>query len=202
MRTNLLGGALIAFALVLLNACGGGSASLSAGAMPPGGSYSGVFFSPQYGEMNLVQNGNAVVGEYRKDERSGRIQGTVQGDLMRFEWTEERALVGGLPQTTRGRGYFRYSIDESDKHNILGEWGIDEDEIGGGVWNGYKLNRRRPQLSTDTAGGAADDNPDWDDTGEGAGGGDDWDDNGSGGGGGGGGGGADDPGGSLDGLDL
>jgi len=190
-------------AVALIPACGGGSGNRSAGTMPQGGTFTGVWHSPQYGEMNMVQTGNAVVGEYHKDERSGRIQGTANGNLMRFEWNEERELVGGLPQTTRGRGYFHYSIDDAGKHTLLGEWGIDDDDAGGGVWNAYKMMNRSPTLSSDTSGGANDvENPDWDDTGEGAsggGGGDDWDD---GGGGSGDTGGGDDPGADLDDLDL
>ncbi len=176
--------------------------SRSAGPMPQGGSFTGVWFSPQYGEMHIVQTGNAVVGEYHKDEREGRIQGTANGNLLRFEWTEERELVGGLPQTTRGRGYWHYTIDEAGKHNILGEWGIDDADSGGGEWNAYKMMNRQPSLSNDANDGSSGgDNPDWDDTGEGAGGGggDDWDD---GGGDTGGGELEDDPGADLDDLDL
>ncbi len=183
-------------ACLLTAACGGGSAHLSAGPMPQGGTFTGVWFSPQYGEMQMMQTGNAVVGEYVKDERSGRIQGTAQGDLMRFEWTEERELVEGRPSVTRGRGYFRYSIDPSGKHNLLGEWGIDDDETGGGDWNAYKMQNRRVTMNATSSGGENNGNDDWNDTGEdGSGGGD----VGSGGGGGGGG---DDSGGGDDLGDL
>jgi hypothetical protein len=163
--------------------------------MPTGGTFSGVWFSPQYGEMHMVQTGNAVVGEYRKDERAGRIQGTANGNLMRFEWTERRELVGGLPQTTRGRGYFHYGIDDAGKHNLIGEWGIDDADSGGGAWNAYKLNRRNPELSSDGSDTGGDENDDWGDTGEDEGGGsfdEGGDDSG----------GEDDPGADLDDLDL
>src|SRR5262245_57910055 len=91
---------------VALAACGGaGPARISPRAMPAGGTYTGVWFSPQYGEMHLVQNGATVIGRYEKDERSGRIQGSVHGDLMRFEWSERREIIVGRPMTTRGHGY-------------------------------------------------------------------------------------------------
>jgi hypothetical protein len=168
--------------------------------MPEGGSYTGVWHSPQYGEMHMVQTGSAVVGRYTKDERSGRIQGTVQGDVMRFEWTENREMVSGVPSTTRGRGYFRYTIDQSGTHNILGEWGIDDSETGGGSWNAYKMRNRQPSIEADGSGGEDSEGADF-------GGGDDFDTGGDTGGGMGGdtGGGAqdddlDDS--ALDGLDL
>lgn len=133
--------------------CGGGSASVSAGPMPPEGSFTGVYFSPQYGEMHMIQNGSSVIGEYKKDERSGRIQGNADGDLMRFEWTETRALVANRPTVTRGRGYFRYSIGgPNNEHSITGEWGLDDNETGGGPWTGVKSKRREPRLSTDSDG--------------------------------------------------
>ncbi|MEM9195434.1 MAG: hypothetical protein AAGF12_40060 [Myxococcota bacterium] len=134
--------------------CGGGRgrANVTAGSMPSGGSFTGVWFSPQYGEMHMLQQGASVIGEYRKDERAGRIQGTAQGNLMRFEWTEERQLVSGRPTLTRGRGYFQYAIGDDDRHNILGEWGIDDDEVGGGEWNAYRLRNRRPELSGGSSG--------------------------------------------------
>jgi hypothetical protein len=120
--------------------------------MPTGGSYTGVWFSPQYGQMDMEQTGNAVVGRYEKDERSGSIQGTVEGDLLRFEWQEEREMVAGRPSTTRGRGYFRYEIGQDGKHYIRGEWGLDDAETGGGEWNAYRMRGRQPNLSTDTSG--------------------------------------------------
>lgn len=139
----------------LATACGGGggSADIDPGPMPENGTYTGVWHSPQYGEMHMVQTGSAVVGRYVKDERSGRIQGTVQGDVLRFEWTEGREMVSGVPSTSRGRGYFRYTIDDSGTHNILGEWGIDDSETGGGPWNAYKMRNRRPEVEPAGAGG-------------------------------------------------
>ena len=115
--------------------------------MPEGGSFTGVWHSPQYGEMQMVQTGNQVVGEYTKDERRGRIQGTVQGNVMRFEWSEERELVAGRPIVTRGRGYFRYAIDDARDHVVLGRWGHDSNMTDGGEWNAVRDRRRQPSLS-------------------------------------------------------
>lgn len=138
-------------AVALLAACGGGGAGVSAGPMPPEGSFTGVYFSPQYGEMHMIQNGSSVIGEYKKDERSGKIQGDADGNLMRFEWTENRAMVSNRPTVTRGRGYFRYSINPTNnEHQIDGEWGLDENETGGGPWTAVKSKRRQPRLSTDS----------------------------------------------------
>ena len=133
----------------MLVACGGGAhrASVKAGAMPDGGTFTGVWFSPQYGEMHLIQNGATVVGRFQKEERTGRIQGGVEGDLMRFEWTEARELIVGRPTHTKGRGYFRVmKDDQEDNWKLVGEWGTDTYETGGGPWNAVKSKTRRPDL--------------------------------------------------------
>src|SRR5688500_6389734 len=107
--------------------CGGSQrAALTIHPMPPGGTFSGVWFSPQYGELHMIENGATVIGRYAKDERLGRIQGSVDGDVMRFEWTETRELIVGRPTKTKGHGYFRIVKDTvEDTWKILGEWGHD-----------------------------------------------------------------------------
>jgi len=133
----------------MLLACGGGAhrASVRAGTMPDGGTFTGVWFSPQYGEMHMIQNGATVVGRYQKEERTGRIQGGVEGDIMRFEWTEKRELITGHPSSTKGRGYFRVvKDDQEDTWKLMGEWGNDTYETGGGPWNAVKSKTRRPDV--------------------------------------------------------
>jgi len=138
----------LGLAVLFLTACGSsGTTNLQVGTMPDGGSFQGVYFSPQYGEMHMVQNGNAVVGKYKKDERTGSIQGEVEGDVMRFEWTEMKAMVSNRPQESRGHGYFRYMVDPSSgDHVIKGRWGLDDNDTNGGEWNAYKSKTREPDL--------------------------------------------------------
>jgi hypothetical protein len=128
----------------MLGACGGSNPALTAGTMPPDASFTGVYFSPQYGEMHLTQNGSSVVGEFTKDERSGKLQGEAQGDLLRFQWRESKAMISNRPQETRGYGYFRYMIDASNGDHILkGRWGLKPDNFEGGEWNAYKSRARK-----------------------------------------------------------
>jgi hypothetical protein len=135
----------------LVAGCGSSEPEIKAGKMPDGGDFSGVYFSPQYGEMNMIQNGNAVVGEYKHEMRFGKIQGEVQGDLMRFEWTEEKAMVSNRAQESKGRGYFRYVVDPANGDHLLkGEWGLGSKETGGGPWNGYKAKNKEPKLSSES----------------------------------------------------
>ncbi len=140
---------------LVLAACGGNSVNIPEGPMPQGGSFTGVWHSPQYGTMQMVQTGNNVIGEYTKDERTGRIQGTARGNVLRFQWSEERELVAGRPVVTRGRGYFVYAIGEDGDHYIRGRWGVDDDESNGGEWNAARDRRARPSLSNDGSGSSS-----------------------------------------------
>ena len=122
--------------------------------MPGEGTFTGVYFSPQYGEMNVIQNGTAVIGEYKQEMRTGKIQGEASGDLLKFEWVEQKAMVSNRAQETRGHGYFRYLIDKSNGDHVLkGEWGLGEKNMGGGPWNAVKSKRREPKLSHESSGG-------------------------------------------------
>ena len=134
----------IRFVLPLLVACGGGSANLRAGEMPQGGSYHGVWQSPQYGNMHLCVTGSHVVGDFQKDERAGTIQGTIQGDILRFQWEEQKEMVVGRPSVSRGRGWFRLKIGQDTDQYFEGEWGHDDAETGGGPWNGVRMRRGSP----------------------------------------------------------
>lgn len=143
--------AVLALALAsLVWGCGGAAPGLRAGPMPQGGSFTGIWYSPQYGEMHMVQNGATVIGRYAKEEKTGRLQGTADGDLMRFEWTQARELIVGRPTTSKGRGYFRLAYDESEKAwKVEGEWGDDTSETGGGPWSAVRSRKGKPDVDGD-----------------------------------------------------
>jgi hypothetical protein len=142
-------------------ACGTTAPALRAGPMPAGGSFTGVWFSPQYGEMHLVQNGATVIGRYAKEEKVGRIQGSVEGDLLRFEWTQKRELIVGRATESKGHGYFRVAMDEGEKAwKLDGRWGNDDSEINGGPWTAIRARNRQPDIDGDGSsgrGGSSDD---------------------------------------------
>jgi len=139
----------IALALWLGVALGcGASHKPKAGSLPEGATFYGVWQSPQYGNMHICQSGKQVVGDYVKNERAGRIQGDIDGDLMIYQWEDRRELVQGKPQIRRGRGYFRIEIGDDGDQYIKGEWGMDDDLSGGGPWNAVKLRKGQPDRCT------------------------------------------------------
>ena len=85
----------LAVLLGLMVGCGG-SQKPKAGPLPEGATFYGVWQSPQYGSMHLCQSGRQVVGDYVKNERAGRIQGDIDGDLLVFQWEDRRELVLSL----------------------------------------------------------------------------------------------------------
>jgi hypothetical protein len=171
MRRQIRFGVLLALWCV---GCGGGAPEIKAGNMPEGGNYSGVYYSPQYGTMNMIQNGTAVVGEYASDMRSGKIQGEVQGDLMKFEWTENKAMVSNRATVSKGHGYFRYIVDPANGDHVLkGEWGLGDQQTGGGPWNAFKAKGKEPKLTEHTSGGESDEGEDSSDSNDSKEGGDD-----------------------------
>lgn len=137
----------VAFAAAALLACSG-TQKPEAGQLPKGASFYGVWQSPQYGNMHLCQTGNQVVGDYLKNERTGRIQGTIDGDLLVFQWEDRRELVEGKPQIKRGKGYFRIEVADDGDQYLQGEWGMDGEMSGGGPWNAVKLRRGEPDRCT------------------------------------------------------
>ena len=142
--------------LALLSACGGSSANITIGTMPQGRTYQGVWQSPQYGDMHMCVTGSQVVGDFEKDERRGRIQGTIQGDVLRFQWEERREMVVGRPTVTRGRGYFKLFVDENEDSRVEGEWGLDNEETGA-PWGAVLMRRRSPDRCLHRGGNNSDD---------------------------------------------
>lgn len=142
-------------ALLGASACGGSSANITIGTMPQGRTYQGVWQSPQYGNMHLCVTGSQVVGDFEKDERRGQIQGTIQGDVLRFQWEERREMVVGRPTVTRGRGYFKLFVDENEDSRVEGEWGLDNEETGA-PWGAVLMRRRSPDRCLNRGSGSDD----------------------------------------------
>jgi hypothetical protein len=138
--------AVIAFAA----GCGGsqGTAMVQAGKMPPGGNFDGVFQSPAYGRMEFTVDGAEAVGLYEGERHFGRIEGKINGNLMKFHWTQWKEDLQGKVRKSTGRGYFKYAIDQEggatstrDVHRLKGEWGYGESEVGN-PWGAVKLSVR------------------------------------------------------------
>lgn len=132
-------------------------AHVTPGAMPSGESFTGSYHSPQIGDVFLEQTGEVVTGTYEYDRAAchatGRVEGRTNGNLLSFSWTESQAECGRL-QPLRGRGYFLLWKDSAENGRINGEWGVGDEESGGGPWSATRDRvRRQPQRRAASSGG-------------------------------------------------
>src|SRR5690554_8116161 len=94
---------------LMLGACSTAAPMPQPQPMPAGQDFTGVWYSPQFEHMNLRQTGDRVAGVYTY-RTGGRIEGTVDGNLLTFTWVEpgdkQRA-----PRKMHGDGHLR--LDET-----------------------------------------------------------------------------------------
>ncbi len=133
--------------VLVLSSCGGGAKKVGGfpkGKMPPGFTWNGKYYCDFFGQMNLTQTGSTVVGTVEYGE--GRIEGTADGNILRFTWSQSAGPQGvGVAKTVSGQGVFQYLVEkkgtpptQKDVHNIHGTWGYDAEFKGGGKWECYK----------------------------------------------------------------
>jgi hypothetical protein len=115
--------------------------------MPQGGDWTGVYFS-DWGRLELSRTGDTVVGTFQSDIKRGRLSGSVNGNVLRFTWTQQDDRIVGRTRTLDGSGQFQYTIDENGEHHLAGTWGYGADISGAGVWNAAKSRSRvRPRVN-------------------------------------------------------
>jgi len=127
------------------------TANVKAGDLPPGGDWTGVFYSPLYGQLHLVKEGNNVSGKWRttSGDKWGELHGEVTGDLLKYKWIEHKIGLVGPGATTEGHGYFKYFVAKSENENdeIKGEWGLEKSEVGN-PWSALRQRNMLPDLNS------------------------------------------------------
>lgn len=154
----------LALTVPVVSGCSGGmgdgkTANVTAGDLPAGGDWTGVWFSELYGYLHLVQDGSSISGKWIRPhkDRWGEIHGTVTGDLMKFEWEEHTMGLVGPNASKKGRGYFKYKRPQGDNvdDQIVGETGRGADEVGD-PWDAVKQRNVKPDLASIGGTGAGD----------------------------------------------
>jgi len=142
------------------------TANVTAGSMPDGGEWSGVYYSPLFGYLHVEASGDRVKGRWlrpRKDQW-GELEGTADGNLLKFEWSEYIDGLVGPNSKKSGKGYFVYSRPEGDNVDdvIKGELGRGDDEVGT-PWDAVKQRNVEPDLESIGGSGSSDvGGGDWD----------------------------------------
>lgn len=99
---------------------------LSAGLLFAAGSFTGNW-NTAWGPVKMTQTGTKVVGTYG-GKFPGRLQGSVNGRKLTFEWIGDNG--------EQGRGAFVLS---DDGNSFVGTWGSGTSDSNGGAWNGTRV---------------------------------------------------------------
>lgn len=119
---------------------------IKGGAMPEGGDWQGVYFDQVFGFLHITVSGNAAQGAWRNNagDKWGELFGEVDGNVLKYSWTERKIGVVGPAAKSEGKGYFVYSIPTpGEPHMIKGEWGLGENEAGH-TWEALKQMNMEP----------------------------------------------------------
>jgi hypothetical protein len=145
-------GLLVALCVPLAGAVGCGkenevkTANVKPKDMPAGAEWQGVYYSTLYGYLHLQVDGNSARGAWRTTagDAFGEMHGTVEGNLLKYEWKERKIGAVGANAERHGKGYFVYQpIVEGESDKIAGEWGLNEDEAGE-KWEAVKQKNMQP----------------------------------------------------------
>jgi len=142
--------ALVVPSALSLTGCGPSSdvkhAQIKAGEMPEKGDWQGVYYSPVYGYLHLLVADKTAQGAWRTGggDAYGELHGEVDGNVLRYTWTQHKIGQIGAEANSNGKGYFVYSIPkEGEAHKIAGEWGLGESDAGN-PWQAVKQTNMQP----------------------------------------------------------
>jgi hypothetical protein len=133
--------------------CGDGKetkhAKVPSGPMPEGETWTGVYFHPVYGYLHLVEEGDSIVGRWKRADQSkwGELSGKKGGNVVHYTWKEHTVGMVGASATTHGKGYFQYKMDKEDRPILDGQFGLNDDEVGSD-WHNVKQARMAPDLKS------------------------------------------------------
>jgi hypothetical protein len=144
---------LIGLASATALGCGGGGgakfAAVKVGTMPADETWPGVYYNAVYGYLHLQEQDGAIVGRWRRTDHShwGELNGTVEGNVFRFKWTEHKYGVVGPAGASHGTGVFAYKMGESNIGALDGQYALD-DQDSVGDWNCVKQKGVKPDISS------------------------------------------------------
>ncbi len=144
----------LALASLSLAACGdterAKTANVASSPMPEGETWTGVYFHPVFGFLHLQEDGTNVVGRWKRTDQShwGELSGTRRGNVFHYTWKEHKIGMVGAAATTRGRGYFVYTINpDNNIPELDGEFGMNDSELGS-RWKNVKQMRMPVDLKS------------------------------------------------------
>jgi hypothetical protein len=124
-------------------------ANVPVGSLPAGESFKGVWYNPVWGELHMLPEGSTVQAKWKSSKGGvwGALHGNIDGDVIKFEWEEHKTGAVGPGSTRKGKGYFKFQPQEPPNlPRLKGEWGLGENEVGGGEWDCVKQKDLEPNL--------------------------------------------------------
>ena len=142
----------LAALVVPLSACGQKvvHSNVKPGDMPPGATWTGVYYSEIYGYLHLIKEGDTVNGRWRTTDGAewGELTGKVDGNLLRYSWKNHKIGMVGPSASTSGKGYFVYSRPhKGEADEIHGQWGL-QDSDSGSKWDCVKQKGMKPNFKS------------------------------------------------------
>lgn len=122
----------VLLAAVALAACASTPSVPSPQPLPEGKNFTGLWYSPQFEHMYLVQSGDVVRGVYAYRE-GGQLEGTVSGNVLTFRWHDPGSREHAR-RAMLGQGYLQLIVDEEGQARLVGEWGYGDNKTGAGPW--------------------------------------------------------------------
>ena len=135
-----------------LAACGGGApakfANIKAGEQPANESWGGVYYNPVYGYLHVVEQGETAVGRWKRTDSShwGELSGAIDGNVMRFSWTEHQYGAIGPSADVKGTGVFVYKMGESAPE-LDGQYALENSDSVG-QWHCVKQLNVKPDINS------------------------------------------------------
>jgi hypothetical protein len=160
-RFHLIAVCVLATASLGTVSCGSGSgsaklANVKVGEMPSGAEWSAEYFSEDIGTIELVAKGDEAHGKWQRPHKDkwAEFKGTVDGNVLKFDYTEYNlACVGPNCQVT-GKGVMVYTRPAGENvDDVLNcSIGRKQDEVG---YDFTAKKQRNVAVDIDKIGGTA-----------------------------------------------
>ncbi|MGD0678039.1 MAG: hypothetical protein ABSC94_21710 [Polyangiaceae bacterium] len=144
----------LSVAVIALEACGGAQSAKftvaqKSGELPAGQTWEGVYYNPVYGYLHVVGKEGNLVGRWKRTDSShwGELNGTADGNVFRFTWTEHKIGAVGPSADAHGTGVFVYKVGENSIGELDGQYAVqDSDAVGD--WHCIKQLNVKPDLNS------------------------------------------------------
>jgi hypothetical protein len=117
--------------------------------LPPGATWTGVYFNDAYGYLHLVANGTGqIVGRWKRPDGSqwGELDGAAEGAVVHAVWKEHAYADAGSGSSPRGLALLVFGLNANGVPELDGQFALDGVGPDGRRWHFTKQNTINPDL--------------------------------------------------------